>query len=259
MKNDLADNQEVSRAKVDELLQENARLRGDLLTIAQRISHDLRTPLGGINVTGEMLKDMLADGSPIPALTVDPIFDSTDEIIKLIERVGFILKASVRPVSRERVKMGEVIFEVLQKLERKVLQNGATISQPNSWPEVNGVSSWMSAIWWNLLVNPLQRAKHPLKLDLGWREENGEFRFWVSDDAGGVPAEIQDKLFQPFESLHEADSIHGLGLSIVQRLVGLQGGECGYTPLSKNGSVFYFTLPLKTVGHDHSKIKSSAK
>ncbi len=35
-------------ARHEKLLRENDRLRGDLLTIARRFSHDLRTPLGGI-------------------------------------------------------------------------------------------------------------------------------------------------------------------------------------------------------------------
>lgn len=258
MKTDLAENR-AGQVPSEELLRENARMRGDLLTIAHRISHDLRTPLGGINVTSEMLKEMLADGSPIPASTVNPIFDSTDEIIKLIERVAFVLKASVKPLPKEPVKMGHIVFEVLQKLERKILQKNATVSQSNSWPEVNGVTLWLGVIWWNLLSNPIRLAKNPLKIDLGWKEEKDEIQFWVSDDVGGVPQEIQGKLFQPFESLHESDAAPGLGLSIVHRLVSLQGGRCGYTPNSESGSLFYFTLPTKAAGRDRPKDKPSAK
>ena len=47
-----------------ELLRENARLKGDLLTIAGRVTHDLRSPLGAIVHTGEMLKEILADADP---------------------------------------------------------------------------------------------------------------------------------------------------------------------------------------------------
>ncbi|MGA2030108.1 MAG: hypothetical protein ABSG87_08555, partial [Verrucomicrobiota bacterium] len=52
---------EVTR---EELLQENARLRGDLLTVAVRVSHDLRTPLGGIVNTGELLQEILIEKEP---------------------------------------------------------------------------------------------------------------------------------------------------------------------------------------------------
>lgn len=225
-----------------ELLHEIARLRGDLLTIAHRISHDLRTPLGSISMTGEMLKEMLQDGTPVAVSNVKPIFESTDEVMKLIDRVSFLLKATVKPVAFEPVKMEEIIFQVLEKMQQQFAKKGAVISQPKSWPEVQGVPAWLRVIWFNLLVNPLQFGRPPFKLELGWSAEETEFRFWVIDNAGGVPVEKREKLFQPFETLFEPDASHGLGLSIVQRLVSLQKGRCGYEPQGGNGSLFYFTL-----------------
>lgn len=227
-----------------DLLRENSQLRGDLLTIAHRISHDLRTPLGGISMTGEMLKEMAGEGSPISPALVNPIFDSTEELLRLIERVSFVLKASIKPMVKERVQMGDVVFETLEKLERKIIKNKAVVSQPKHWPEIAGVRSWLRTIWHDLLSNALQHASHPLKLELGWKEEGNSYRFWVSDNAGGVPVEKREKLFQPFETLSDPDATHGLGLSIVERLVRLQGGQCGYEPHSNDGSLFYFTLPV---------------
>ncbi len=54
----------VQEKPQDEPLIENERLRGDLLTIAYRISHDLRTPLGGIIANCEALNEILAETSP---------------------------------------------------------------------------------------------------------------------------------------------------------------------------------------------------
>src|ERR1700722_5052890 len=123
----------------NQLSLENGRLRGDLLTIARRISHDLRTPLGGIIAASEMLKEILAENKPSRASLTAPIFDSTEDIKKLIERVSFILKASVNPIPKKPVKMGEIVFGVLQRLESKILKKNAVVSEPVSWPEVNGV------------------------------------------------------------------------------------------------------------------------
>jgi K+-sensing histidine kinase KdpD len=226
----------------DQLSLENARLRGDLLTVARRISHDLRTPLGGIIATSEVLKEILAENNPSRASLVSPIFDSTEDIKKLIERVSFMLKASASPVAKETVNMGEVVFRVSQRLEGKVLKKNAVVAEPAEWPQVNGVFSWLEVVWWNLLANAVQFGGD--RIELGWQKEKSESRFWVRDNGVGVPMEKRGKLFQTFQSLHEPDAKHGLGLSIVQRLIELQGGHCGYEPRLEGGSCFYFGLPF---------------
>src|ERR1700722_10839774 len=198
--------EESHKAVHDKLSRENARLRGDLLTIARRITHDLRTPLGGIIATGEMLKEILAEKSSSTASLTAPIFDSTEDIKKLIERVGFVLKASVNPVSKEPVKMGEVVSRVMQRLESKIIKKNTTVSEPASWPEVNGNPAWLEVVWWNLLANALQHSKG--RIEVGWEEEKKEFNFWICDNGHGVPTERRDKLFQPFHSLHEPDAAH---------------------------------------------------
>lgn len=231
-----------SKVMVDELLQENARLRGDLLTVAYRIAHDLRTPLGSINVTAELIKELGANDAKIPA---DSIFNATEEITRMLERVSFVLKASARPVDMEKVDMGRVVFEVREKLERASLKKNAVISGPESWPEVSGVTGWLRVIWWNLLANSLHHGPDGVKIQMGWKREGDALRFWIEDNGSGIPADKVGKLFQSFHTLHEPESKRGLGLAIVRRLVELQNGRWGYEPVESGGSLFYFTLPLQ--------------
>ena len=243
MKAELAQNAATRDITQAQLLQENARLRGDLLTVAMRISHDLRTPLGGIVNTGELLKEILAEKEPAAAELTESLFSSVDEISRLIGQIRFVTKASAEPKPKEPIKMDTLVSGVLQRLESRILKKHATVAGPDAWPEVNGVADWLEFIWWNLLANALQHAGEKPRIKLNWQKEKAGFRFQVCDNGGGVSLEKRGKLFQPFHSLHETDSTGGLGLSIVQRLVELQGGNCGYEPLPAGGSLFFFTLP----------------
>jgi signal transduction histidine kinase len=108
---------------------------------------------------------------------------------------------------------------------------------------VEGVEPWLEVIWWHFLANALQHAGESPQIELGCRAEIGKIWFWISDNGPGVPADRRDKLFQRFDSLHERDGIRGLGLSVVQRLVELQGGECGHEASQQGGARFFFTLP----------------
>ena len=165
-----------------------------------------------------------------------------------MDRVSQLTKATANPVSKRPVAMKEVVWAVMQRLERQILKLGAVVTQSTSWPEVNGVSSWLEIVWWNLLINALQHGKEAARIELGWSKNKREFRFWVCDNGGGVPSEQIDTLFQPFHLLHHPNARKGLGLSIVQRLMELQGGNCGYERVATGGSLFFFTLPAGSEG-----------
>jgi signal transduction histidine kinase len=243
MKEELESDAATRKVSEDQLLRENVRLRGDLLTVAIRVSHDLRTPLGGIVSTGEMFKEILAEKEPASAALADSLFVSVDDMSKLIGQICVITKASADPKPKERIKMGTIVSGALQRLEGRIFKKSATIVEPDSWPEVNGVADWLEFIWRSFLANALQHAGEKPQIELSWQREKGAFRFQVCDHGVGVPEEVRPRLFQAFDSLHKLGSARGLGLSVVQRLVDLQGGTCGYEPNPRGGSCFYFTLP----------------
>src|SRR5262245_3266454 len=109
-----------------DLSRENLRLRGDLLTVASRISHDLRTPLCGITTACEMLKEVLGEESPEGTPYLAPILGSADEVSRLLERVSFVLKASANPSPRVNVPMENPVTTALQRLEYRASNKSAT-------------------------------------------------------------------------------------------------------------------------------------
>jgi signal transduction histidine kinase len=220
---------------------ENARLRGDLLTVASRVSHDLRTPLGGIQTATEVMREMLAEVKQPETLT-RAILDSVDDMTRLIRQISFVTRATARPEPLKPVNLSHVFANALQRTQRLVTKRGATIAEPPAWPEVKGVTDWLEYVWTSLLTNALQHTQEKVRVELSWREENGQCRFEVADNGGGVREDLRSTLFYPFHMLHKPDGARGLGLSIVQRLMELQGGNCGYEPLP-GGSLFYFSLP----------------
>jgi signal transduction histidine kinase len=221
--------------------EENSRLRGDLLTIASRVSHDLRTPLGGIVTAAEVLREMLADVERPETLT-KAILDSVEDMTRVIRQISFVTRATAQPQAVRPVNMSHVIATALQRSELMVSRRNAAVIEPPSWPEVKGVPDWLEYVWGSFLTNALQHTSEKVRIELSWREEKGWCRFTVADNGGGVREDLRPTLFWPFHLLHKPEGSRGLGLSIVQRLMELQGGSCGYEPLP-GGSLFYFSLP----------------
>ena len=77
-------------------------------------------------------------------------------------------------------------------------------------------------------------------------QPDGMVRFWVRDNGPGLASEDQARLFIPFTRLNQVRAKgHGLGLSIVRRIVEKLGGQVGVEShgLPGQGSSFFFTLP----------------
>jgi signal transduction histidine kinase len=75
-------------------------------------------------------------------------------------------------------------------------------------------------------------------------QDDGYVRFTVRDNGHGIVPEAQEQLFVPFSRLGQSGVTgHGLGLSIVQRIVERLGGQVGVESVVGKGSTFYFTLP----------------
>ncbi len=70
-------------------------------------------------------------------------------------------------------------------------------------------------------------------------------KFWIQDNGPGIAQADQVQLFTPFTQLsHSHRTGHGLGLSIVQRIVHKLNGTVGVTSELGEGSCFWFTLPM---------------
>ena len=253
MKNELKQDEPSRNVMLEDLREENARLRGDLRAIATRISHDLRTPLGGIIHTGELLKEILAEEKSEALPVTGSLFTSVDDLTKLIGQLRIITKAAADPKQKEHVNMGLIVDGALARLEKRTREKQATITSPDTWPEVNGVPDWLEFIWMNLLTNALQHAGEKPQIKLGWRKEAGGFHFQVCDNGGGVSPATAAKLFQPFDTLDQPGSTRGLGLSISQRLAAMQGGSCGHTPTKGRGLLLFHAARLRTSGKGNNE------
>lgn len=69
-------------------------------------------------------------------------------------------------------------------------------------------------------------------------------RLRVSDDGPGIPAEVRDRLFEPFFSTKSPDRGTGMGLAVVHRAVTDHGGLISIGDLPGRGAVFEILLPM---------------
>lgn len=218
----------------------------ELDAFAHTVAHDLQSPLGLISGFGEMLL-LNYDAYP-PEQHIEILSRITRTAKKMSNIVSELLVlSSVRQmdVEFEPLDMAQILDETQQRLAEEIKSYGAVIIQPVSWPLAKGYAPWIEEVWYNYLSNGIKYGGSPPRLELGATEEaDGMLRFWVRDNGDGVTAVDQKELFTPFTKLsHVRAKGHGLGLSIVRRIMERLGGSVGIESEVGQGSTFWFILP----------------
>jgi len=232
--------------RVAERTAELEERNAELDAFAHTVAHNLKNPTGIIVGYAEVLEQDLALLSDEKIrMYLRLVAQSGRKVSVIVDEL--LLLASVREIEEietEPLDMARIVAEVQRRLTDLIDEFQGEIIVPDSWPAAEGHAPWVEEVWTNYVSNALQYGGSPPHIELGAEvEPDGWVRFWVSDNGPGLSAEEQARLFTPFERLHQARAKgHGLGLSIVQRIVQKLGGQVG-VECGEQGCTFYFTLP----------------
>jgi len=241
----------IDNARLVEALRQNAtdlQARNEELdAFSHMVAHDLKNPLSLTIGYAQFLKKR--HGSTLDAdgyKCVDQIEQSGVKMSNIIDELLRLAKIRNTEVQTEPLDMGDIAAMAELRLTNMIEEYGAEIDWPDSWARALGHDAWIEEVWVNYLSNALKYGGSPPRIELGWTGlGDGMVRFWVRDNGHGLTKEEQAKLFTPFTRLSQVRvQGHGLGLSIVRRIVEKLGGEVGVESEVGRGSIFSFTLPL---------------
>lgn len=235
-------------AEKDQLIQ-------DLNSFAQTVAHDLKTPLTTILGFATMLADHQAKIPPEQQKeALQSIAKTSLKMNNIIQELLLLAAVRQSEVRTGPIQMASIVSAAKQRLWGVVADSKAEIVIPeaSSWPKVIGYASWVEEVWINYISNAIKYGGNPARVELGTdpnykKSPSGRSmaRFWVRDNGKGISPEDQSELFTQFTRLDQLRAEgHGLGLSIVARVMEKLGGEVGVESQPGKGSLFYFTLPM---------------
>ncbi len=226
---------------------EREKLIQELDAFAHTVAHDIKNPLALVIGFAELLNEGL-DTLPESQLreVATSILKNSRKIDSITDEMLLLsgLRGSGRVVLAP-LDMAAIVEETLQRLSYVVQEAEAEITRPEAWPAALGYAPWVEEVWANYISNAVKYGGDAPRVELGGeRLPDGMVRFWVRDSGLGLSPEEQDRLFAPHVRLDRVSAKgHGLGLSIVRRIVERLDGHVDVESEPGAGSVFSFTLP----------------
>jgi PAS domain S-box-containing protein len=238
--------------RVAERTQQLEAANKELEAFSYSVSHDLRAPLRHINGYVDLLTHHFADSVPEQGKDyLNTIADSAKQMGVLIDDLLMFSRTGRQEMRQSFIDMKVVFDEVLKiiNLDTKGRQiNWITTNLPHVYCD----PSLIKQVWINLLSNAVKftQKKNKTVIEVGYKENEKEFEFYVRDNGVGFNMKYANKLFGVFQRLHSKKEFEGtgIGLANVQRIILRHGGRVWAEAEQDNGATFYFTLPKQKEG-----------
>lgn len=212
--------------------------------VAAGVAHEINNPLFIIRNYVELLKTKTLDQDGREKLR-----KIEKELGRIVEITGSLLSFSkVKELPGSRTNLVEVIEEAILLLQHNLSKKNIRLDKEVfvQRVEIVGEENRLKQLFLNLLLNSIDAVLDGgiVRVSLVVCAEDRFVEVTVADNGYGIPADIQDKIFNPFFSTKMNKKNAGLGLSICQRIAEAHDGIITFASTPGNFTEFKVKLPL---------------
>ncbi len=219
--------------------------------MAIKIAHEVRNPLGSIELFASILKNELKGQKDLSKLA-DHIISSVKSLDGSISNL-LLFTQSQKP-SLTEINLSNVLEEFAQFISPVVEKNGVKLlfSKPEPPCLIYGDKDLLRQVFLNLALNSIQAMEYSGKIRISSRychdEENTD-NCWIEitfkDNGTGIAKNDIKKIFNPFYSTREKGT--GLGLAIVHNIIESHRATIDVTSRQGHGTSITISLPVTKI------------
>jgi len=205
------------------------------------VSHQIRTPLGIISSTAELLKRKLGPTDPQDQLT-DLIVQETKRLNTIV--TDFLNSARPPTPNLMPCNIDEILEKNLRFLAPETEKNGYKIHKrlATHIRQIQADPGLLYEAFLNILVNAMQAMPEGGTITVELADRQDTLTIIFSDEGKGIPDDILQKIWQPFFTTKDKGS--GLGLPVVRKIVEGHGGTVRIENGPLKGVQVTVTLPV---------------
>jgi signal transduction histidine kinase len=217
--------------------------------VTRGVAHEVKNPINAIVLHLQLLQNKLAEQEPDARRHMDII----DSEIRRLDRVVQTLVDFTRPrdLHLEDIDLRRLLEDVALLAAPDAEQHGVTVDLhlPDEKLPVKVDIDLMKQAILNVVINGVQAMPKGGLLTISARGENGAALAEVTDQGGGIPKELHDKVFELYFTTKKEGS--GIGLAQTYQILQWHYGSVDFES-SATGTVFRFQIPVTTASNSHS-------
>ncbi len=209
--------------------------------MASAVAHGLRNPLASIRSCAELTLD---DDIPEPSReTLRDIIDQVDRLEGWIR--SFLIRSRSDPENQsEQAQIDQVISRCIEGFKPQLSRRGISVAVTSGGgsPMVLGRPSELEQVLNSIISNGIEAMDDGGILGVAWsNRSDGTLEVRISDTGPGIPAEMMQKVFEPFHT-GKASGL-GVGLALGRRIAERMGGSLDLANGALRGVVVTLRLP----------------
>jgi signal transduction histidine kinase len=222
------------------------------------MSHELRTPLNAILGYTELIIDRIYGEVPETIRDVlERVQKSGRHLLDLINDVLDLSKIEAGQLSLALTDYSfrDMVHTVISAMESLAAEKGLklTVEVEADLPVALGDERRMAQVLMNLLGNAIKFTETG-ELKVGATRADAQLLVSVADTGPGIAEADQQRIFEEFQQVDSSSTRAkggtGLGLAITKRIVEMHGGRLWVQSVLGEGSTFFVSIPVRTVGQE---------
>lgn len=220
--------------------------RERLATVGRMVSsiiHDLRNPLATIATAAEMLhRENLAPDRRHKL--IESQLRAARRLQDMLQELLDFTQGNHR-LNLARHPLAMIVERAVQEVSTLAARAGVQI-ETDIPPDLFVCADVepLRRVFENLLLNAIQAMSAGGEVRITAGRQERQARITVADDGPGVPAEIQERIFEPFVS-HGKLGGTGLGLAIAHSVIEAHAGSISLAANTARGAMFEILMPLE--------------
>ena len=237
---------------VDKLEDSKAQLirferEGAWREMARQVAHDIKNPLTTMKLSMQQLERVSSDPTQAAAYlkkAITRLIEQIDSLAQIASEFSMFANLDIR--EKHDMVLNEVVESVYDLFsEQKELTHDLDL--PAERMHILGDKNHLLRVFNNLVINAMQAIPSDRKghIIVSMRREGSKAIVRISDNGGGIPPEIRNRVFEPNFTTKTSGS--GLGLAICRKIIEALDGTIRFETRENEGTDFFVELPVTSV------------